>query len=205
MRPSRAASPRLATGGRFLEIGKRDIYADAVLGLHAFRNNIAFFAIDLDQLFKQRPERMGACVRAPCPDSRPGELEPLPVTVHPAADTTAAFRSMQQARHIGKVVIGYAERPRDIRPAAAAAGVAFRADATYWVAGGLGGFGLEIARWMAAAGAGTPRAGRPQRHRARLGRGGDRASIVVVVTSWLSSVTSSSSPEEDEQAAPRCT
>ena len=26
----------LAVGGRFLEIGKRDIYADASLGLHAF-------------------------------------------------------------------------------------------------------------------------------------------------------------------------
>ena len=144
----------LATGGRFLEIGKRDIYADAALGLHAFRNNIAFFAIDLDQLFKQQPERMGAALRALVPRFESGELEPLPVTVHPAADTTAAFRSMQQARHIGKVVIGSTERPRDVRPAAAG-GVAFRSDATYWVAGGLGGFGLEIARWMAAAGAGT--------------------------------------------------
>ncbi|MCA9181181.1 MAG: zinc-binding dehydrogenase, partial [Planctomycetales bacterium] len=40
----------LKTGGRFLEIGKRDIYGDATLGLYPFRNNLALFAIDLDQL-----------------------------------------------------------------------------------------------------------------------------------------------------------
>jgi len=153
----------LATGGRFLEIGKRDIYADAPLGLHAMRNNAAFFAIDLDQLFKQRPERMGESLRALVDRFESGVLEPLPVTVHPAADAAAAFRSMQQARHIGKVVISYEQAPRRARPPAPAAPVLDR-KGTYWVAGGLGGFGLEVARWLAGRGAGTIVLG---------GRGGD--------------------------------
>jgi amino acid adenylation domain-containing protein len=144
----------LATGGRFLEIGKRDIYADAALGLHAFRNNIAFFAIDLDQLFKQEPERMGSLLRTLPARFESGELEPLPVTVHPASDTVAAFRSMQQARHIGKIVISYAESPAGVRPADAGR-LCCDPHGTYWVAGGLGGFGLETARWLAAQGAGT--------------------------------------------------
>ena len=144
----------LAIGGRFLEIGKRDIYADAPLGLHAFRNNIAFFAIDLDQLFKQQPERMGRALEALVPRLESGELEPLPVTVHRADDAAAAFRSMQQARHIGKVVIAYDERPARARPPVGAR-VTLDPGATYWVAGGLGGFGLETARWLAAQGAGT--------------------------------------------------
>jgi amino acid adenylation domain-containing protein len=144
----------LATGGRFLEIGKRDIYADAAIGLHAFRNNIAFFAIDLDQLFKQQPERMGSLLRTLPERFESGALEPLPVTVHPADDTVGAFRSMQQARHIGKIVISYADRPVAVRPAEDGSVGCDRAG-TYWVAGGLGGFGLEVARWLAAQGAGT--------------------------------------------------
>ncbi len=144
----------LAPGGRFLEIGKRDIYDDAALGLHAFRNNIAFFAIDLDQLFKQQPERMGSLLRSLPVRFESGELRPLPVTVHPAGDTVAAFRSMQQARHIGKIVISYPTRPADARPADTGR-VHCDRQGTYWVAGGLGGFGLEVARWLAAQGAGT--------------------------------------------------
>ncbi len=144
----------LAVGGRFLEIGKRDIYADAALGLHAFRNNIAFFAIDLDQLFKRQPARMGELLRTLPDRFESGELEPLPVAVHPAADAVAAFRSMQQARHIGKLVIDYRRRPARVRPPAAGS-VRLDRDGSYWVAGGLGGFGLEVARWLASRGAGT--------------------------------------------------
>jgi amino acid adenylation domain-containing protein len=144
----------LAIGGRFLEIGKRDIYADAPLGLHALRNNAAFFAIDLDQLFKRQPERMGLALRSLVERFESAAVEPLPVTVHAADDIGGAFRSMQQARHVGKVVVSYAERPRRSRPPAAAA-PALDPRGTYWVAGGLGGFGLEIARWLAARGAGT--------------------------------------------------
>jgi amino acid adenylation domain-containing protein len=144
----------LATGGRFLEIGKRDIYADAPLGLHGLRNNIAFFAIDLDQLFKKQAARMGAALRDLVPRFESGALLPLPVTVHAADDAPAAFRAMQQARHVGKIVISYSPGPARALPPDEGT-VRFDRDATYWLAGGLGGFGLEIARWLAARGAGT--------------------------------------------------
>ena len=35
--------------GRFLELGKRDFYANTRLGLRPFRNNISYFGIDTDQ------------------------------------------------------------------------------------------------------------------------------------------------------------
>ncbi|HTY28778.1 MAG TPA: sulfolipid-1 biosynthesis phthioceranic/hydroxyphthioceranic acid synthase, partial [Mycobacterium sp.] len=37
----------LALGGRFIEIGKRDIYGDTKLGLFPFRRNLAFYGVDL--------------------------------------------------------------------------------------------------------------------------------------------------------------
>lgn len=144
----------LAVGGRFLEIGKRDIYGDAALGLYAFRNNIAFFGIDLDQLFKQQPRRMGELLRTLPERFESGELQPLPITVQPATEAVTTFRSMQQARHIGKLVIDYTTPPAPIRPATTGT-LACDPDGSYWVAGGLGGFGLEVARWLASRGAGT--------------------------------------------------
>ncbi len=143
----------LKTGGRFLEIGKRDIYANAAIDLEPFRNNLALFAIDLDQLFKQQAERMGKLLRDLVPRFESGELSPLPITLFSADQTREAFRFMQQGKHIGKVVVDYRERPSEVRLGTTMT-TEFHKDATYWIAGGLGGFGLQIARWMVQQGAG---------------------------------------------------
>ncbi len=142
----------LKTGGRFLEIGKRDIYTDGSLGLYPFRNNLAMFAIDLDQLFKQQPKRMGEMLERLVPRFESGELEPLPITSFASDDTVGAFRFMQQGKHIGKVVVDYSKRPSDIQVGEYAP-LELDSHATYWIAGGLGGFGLQIARWMVEKGA----------------------------------------------------
>lgn len=142
----------LKTGGRFLEIGKRDIYDDSALGLYPFRNNLAMFAIDLDQLFKQQPARMGQMLNAIVDRFEAGELQPLPITSFDASETAAAFRFMQQGKHIGKVVVDYDRAPEHVSTGDYET-ITFETDATYWLAGGLGGFGLEIARWMSRQGA----------------------------------------------------
>ncbi len=95
----------LAIGGRFLEIGKRDIYGDAPLGLYPLRNNLSFFAIDLDQLFKTQPKRMGRLLRETVDRFDRGELKPLPTTSFRCEETNQAFRLMQQGKHLGKVAV----------------------------------------------------------------------------------------------------
>jgi NAD(P)-dependent dehydrogenase (short-subunit alcohol dehydrogenase family)/acyl carrier protein len=73
---------------------------------------------------------------------------------------------MQQSKHIGKIVLSMHPRGADATPLAIAPAeepISFRADATYLIAGGLGGFGLAVARWMVERGA---------RHLALLGRRG---------------------------------
>ena len=144
----------LKTGGRFLEIGKRDIYSDAPLGLHPFRNNLALFAIDLDQLFKREPARMGKMLRDLVPRFESGELTPLPTTEFAADETRVAYRFMQQAKHVGKVVVHYDRPPRNVLPGDFSS-IEFKQNATYWLAGGLGGFGLQVARWLVENGAGS--------------------------------------------------
>ncbi len=145
----------LKPGGRFLEIGKRDIYSDRPLGLFPFRNNLALFAIDLDQLFKQQPQRMGEMLARLVERFERGELQPLPTQVFAADDVKSAYRFMQQGKHIGKVVVDYRQRPSEVRASEVGGGMErlqFNTESTFWLAGGLGGFGIEIARWLAARG-----------------------------------------------------
>ena len=51
----RAGLELLAFGGRFVEIGKRDIYGDTRMGLFPFRRNLAFYAVDLALLTLTNP------------------------------------------------------------------------------------------------------------------------------------------------------
>jgi acyl transferase domain-containing protein/acyl carrier protein len=144
----------LADYGRFLEIGKRDIYGNARLGLRPFHKNLSFFAIDLDRVVRERPALVGGMLADLVSRVDRGELRPLPHAAWPVAEAAEAFRTMQQGRHTGKLVLTFGDRPADLVPAEDEP-LDVRADGTYLVTGGLGGFGLSVARWLAERGAGT--------------------------------------------------
>ena len=55
----RAGLELLALGGRFVGIGKRDIYGDTRLGLFPFRRNLTFYGVDLGLLSYSHPDRAG--------------------------------------------------------------------------------------------------------------------------------------------------
>ncbi|MCJ9712237.1 zinc-binding dehydrogenase, partial [Bordetella hinzii] len=93
--------------GRFLELGKRDFYENTRIGLRPFRNNISYFGIDADQLMCERPDLTRRLFGEMMQLFAEGALHPLPYTVFDANDVVDAFRYMQQARQIGKIVVTY--------------------------------------------------------------------------------------------------
>jgi acyl carrier protein len=141
--------------GRFLELGKRDFYENTRVGLRPFRNNISYFGVDADQLMLERPALTRALMQELMSLFEAGTLHALPYRVFRAQDAVAAFRSMQQSRHIGKIVLGFESPPAAVSDAAEAPRqrLALRAQATYLVTGGLRGFGLRTAQWLAERGA----------------------------------------------------
>jgi polyketide synthase 5 len=150
----RAGLELLALGGRFVEIGKRDIYGDTRLGLFPFRRNLAFYAVDLGLLSYSHPERLRELLTMVYQLTADGSL-PLPETTHyPLADAATAIRVMSGAQHTGKLVldIPHAGRRSVVLPPAQVE--VFRGDGAYIVTGGLGGLGLFLAEKMAAGGAG---------------------------------------------------
>ncbi len=137
--------------GRFLEIGKRDIYGNTQVGLWPFRNNLAYFAVDLARMAVERPEAIQEMLHELAARLERGELRPLPQTVFPLTEAIGAFRHMAQSKHIGKIVLArvpdadvWVESPE---------GLAIRPNATYLITGGLGGLGLTLAQWLVDQGA----------------------------------------------------
>jgi NADPH:quinone reductase-like Zn-dependent oxidoreductase/SAM-dependent methyltransferase len=141
-----ASVAALARDGRFLEIGKRGIWSAE--DMRRARPDVRYHVIDWSDLAVSAPavvrrhltEILGAAER--------GELSLPPVTVFSLADASSAFRYMAQARHRGKIVLTPAGAPAN-----GAEAPPIRGDATYLVTGGLGGLGLEVARWLVAKGA----------------------------------------------------
>ena len=141
--------------GRFIELGKRDFYENTKIGLRPFRNNISYFGVDADQLMQVRPgltRQLFAEVMQLFSDA---VLHPLPYTVFDANDIVSAFRYMQQAKQIGKIVVTYHQPVHRIHSAIKPIKheLKLNPDATYLVTGGLSGFGLKTAGWLAAKGA----------------------------------------------------
>lgn len=139
--------------GRFIELGKRDFYENTKVGLRPFRNNLSYFGVDSDQLMSELPKLTGELFTEMMTLFADGTLSPLPYIAFGSDRVVEAFRYMQQARQIGKVVVTY-ERPPKMAPAPAREiPLTLDAAGTYIVTGGLGGFGLATAEWLAAKGA----------------------------------------------------
>jgi acyl transferase domain-containing protein/acyl carrier protein len=139
----------LAPYGRFLEIGKRDLWDNSRIGLGSLLQNRAIFGIDLAAMVEDQPERVGAMLRTVMDLVRAGALAPLPVTGFPAERAAEGLQLMAAAGHTGKVVIDTAA----MEVAAETAGLPVSASGTYLVTGGLGALGLVAAEELVEAGA----------------------------------------------------
>ncbi|MCV7242331.1 type I polyketide synthase [Mycobacterium mantenii] len=155
----RAGIELLAFCGRFVEIGKRDIYGDTRLGLFPFRRNLAFFGLDLGLLSATDPERLRNLLNTVYRLTADGSL-PIPdSTLYPLADAATAIRVISGAQHTGKLVLDVPHTGRRRVTVPPAKVRVFRDDGAYIVTGGLGGLGLFLAEKMASPGS-APGCGR---------------------------------------------
>ncbi|WP_415840221.1 beta-ketoacyl synthase N-terminal-like domain-containing protein, partial [Nocardiopsis gilva] len=107
----------LKPGGRFIELGKRDIMADGSLPLRPFHNNLTFCGVDLNALLN-RPDIARRVWSEVVEGLNEGRFRPLPHTTYPAAQVREAFALLQHSRHIGKVIVTFDDQglPTPVRP-----------------------------------------------------------------------------------------
>lgn len=97
--------------GRFLEIGKRDIYGNSSIGLLPFRKSLSFHAIDMSWVPARDPGLFQRLLEEIVAHYDDGSFAPLPVQTFPAAAVGGAFASLAEAKHIGKVVVSMKQGP----------------------------------------------------------------------------------------------
>ncbi|MER6694937.1 SDR family NAD(P)-dependent oxidoreductase, partial [Streptomyces minutiscleroticus] len=122
----------LDAGGRFIEIGKADLRPAAdVAAAHPGVDYQPFdlYQIDLDVIARMYGHLMEAFTD--------GSLRLPPVTAWDLRRAPEAFKYIEQARHIGKIVLTVPSAPDP--------------DGTVLITGGTGGLGAEVAKHLAAA------------------------------------------------------
>lgn len=144
----------LAPGGRFIELGKKDVYADASLGLAALAKSASFSVVDLDLNLKLQPARYRQLLQHILQHVADGKLEVLPVTAFSLHDAADAFRLMASGKHTGKIVISIPQHGSIEAIAAPPPLPLVSRDGGYLIVGGMGGLGFVVARWLAEQGAG---------------------------------------------------
>ena len=143
----------LAEFGRFIEIGKRDIYQNSRIPLWPLRRNASFHVVAMDAVFSGDEaltrQMLGGDCRAGRERRAPSAAFPrLPGVPHRCG--LPAHGEWQTHRQSYRVVSG-AFVPRRGEPLAPAFEV--KPDGSYLITGAFGGFGKVLAEWLVDCGA----------------------------------------------------
>lgn len=159
----------MAPFGRFIEIGKKDIHGNSQLPMKQFAKNVSFHCLDLASMSVYRARDFGRSLRAVMELASQKVLCPSkPLSVIPISQVSDAFRYLQSGNNMGKTVLELG--PNETVPTLLRSKFFYNFDsnATYVIAGGLGGLGRSIGRWMT---------GRGVKHLLLLSRSGPRDEV----------------------------
>lgn len=171
----------LAEGGRFMELGKRGILnSDEV---QAVRPDVYYEAIAVDTMAQENPVWFGNMLKRVSQYVEAGQIQCLPIKIYnmyEAGEGIEAFRFLQRAKHIGKVVISI---PSCLNTKKRLDESELLNKKTYIITGGIGGLGRVVARWLIEEGA---------KHLVLLSRRGYEAiSKEQCIVQWLSNLSNS--------------
>ncbi|MCM1984976.1 type I polyketide synthase [Lyngbya confervoides] len=137
----------LAPNGRFVELGKIGIWDRTKV--HQQYPGAQYFPFDLGDETKADPWLICELLQKLQDHFEAKTLKPLPFKQFPIQQGIRAFRYMQQARHIGKVVLTFPSPSQQ----AELSGLSINPAGSYLITGGLGALGLQVAQWLVHQGA----------------------------------------------------
>ncbi|KAK2806488.1 Type I Iterative PKS [Emmonsiellopsis sp. PD_5] len=143
----------VAPFGRFIEIGKKDLLAGGKLDMSPFIHNITFAGVDLLALATSKPRVIKELLSETMSLWENKKIKgAYPITELSYSQLKQGFRMLQSGHTIGKVV--FTPDQDDLVPVIPKqTPYAFQPDASYVLAGGLGGLGRSLAQWMVSRGA----------------------------------------------------
>jgi NADPH:quinone reductase-like Zn-dependent oxidoreductase/SAM-dependent methyltransferase/aryl carrier-like protein len=154
----RASWECIAPFGRFIEVGKKDIFSKEISvhsGLHMapFAHTVMFASVNLNQISEHRDRIREIFERVVEMVESRTIGPPQPLNVFGSHEIERAFRFMQDGKRFGKVLVDYSVEEMVEMERLPMRRKIFHAHATYIISGGLGGIGMSICRWMVRKGA----------------------------------------------------
>lgn len=135
--------------GRFIEVGKKDISNLGTLPMFPFSRSVSFTSVDLQNVIAFAPGIIHEQFPKVMSLFRENKISiPSPLQIFRGHQVEDAFRLLQSGKSMGKLVIEIQDS--DIVPIIPKLEPTYYFDenATYLIAGGLGGLGRSIAQWM---------------------------------------------------------
>jgi len=129
----------LNTHGRFVEIGKIDIWDDAKF--KSYHQNAFYFYFDLLSIMQTEPQIIHKAMSDLSNQLKQKTFKPLPFKTYPIRESQNAFRYMAQGKNVGKVVLTFFD---DV----SLDETLFKEDCSYLITGGMGALGIQTAKWM---------------------------------------------------------
>ncbi|KAL4971195.1 hypothetical protein BDW66DRAFT_146545 [Aspergillus desertorum] len=146
----------LASFGRFIEIGKKDFLDDALMPTKFLLRNITFSCVDLVQIINEDKILLHHLLNDVVKLVASNKLtDQVTLRLFKIGEIESAFRLISAGKHMGKVIL--MADPDEMVPAMPETPVLPKLlpEATYILAGGFGGLGVHLIRWLASRGART--------------------------------------------------
>ncbi|EAW14856.1 putative polyketide synthase [Aspergillus clavatus NRRL 1] len=143
----------VAPFGRFVEIGKLDLQAGSKLDMTPFLHNVSFSGVDLNALDEKRPEICQDLLQETIQLWSNKDIhEARPTQVLGYGQLKEGLRLLQTGKSIGKITLVPGTHPVSVIPAPLCP-LELDSNASFILAGGLGGIGRSIALRLARRGA----------------------------------------------------
>lgn len=144
----------IAPFGRFIEIGKKDSQGGGRIHLEPFLRQAMMASVELPMMMRHKPLLFRRLIADTIKLYSEGKIhQAQPTKVMSYEKIEEALRLLQSGRGMGKIIL--VPSPADVVPIVPQPRPEYMLDpnATYVLAGGLGGIGRSIGKWMASRGA----------------------------------------------------
>ncbi|HUH72972.1 MAG TPA: SDR family NAD(P)-dependent oxidoreductase [Chitinophagales bacterium] len=131
--------------GRFVEIGKKDVYDNSQIGLQAFSKGLSYYMLDFEKMIFEKPRLVGELLGELLPFFENESFLPLTSKIFHVSEVEKAFDFMTTGKHIGKIVIQINPENVFIEESNSSS---FSSNGTFLITGGYGGLGLTFAQYL---------------------------------------------------------
>lgn len=144
----------IAPLGRFVELGRKDAQDFGHMELAPLLRNVTLASVQLPTVMSHQPSLIAKLLQDTMSLFSEGSIHSAkPTTVLKYSEIEKGLRMLQGGTGIGKIVLSHDPDDRIPIVPALSPPCQFDPNGSYVLAGGLGGIGRSIARWMAAHGA----------------------------------------------------